>query len=142
MHVVTVSTLIVPILRSATLKATVHSVFAEAANLVSDDGNWFSVVSDKIGNGPLNAVVDHEAVLALLRQGEVVSGDGRWLDGASGVRLDMKAAETWNPYLALDRLACWPGVVRENLRWLRTALPLEAPSASLASAPADHTQGA
>lgn len=142
MYIQSISQTIAPLLHRADLEATVESAFAEACNLVTADGERFSLVSAAVGNGPLNAVVNPAAALSLLRQHQRVDGNGRFLTLSAGYHLDLTQAEVWDPVPQYERLAAWPQVVVRNLNWLRETLPLDAPSASLAAAPAYHTQGA
>lgn len=142
MHLESISTRVSPLFRRPGLEARVESAFAEAANLVTPHGAALALVSQRIGNGPLNAVVSHAQALALLRRDDVVRGDGQWLHLGQGWRLDLARAAPWNPQPDYGRLARWPRVVARNLAWLRQHLPLEAPQASLAARPLASTQGA
>jgi hypothetical protein len=142
MQIESISVRILPLLRDPNLLATVESVFAEACNLVSDDGRRFALVSPRIGDGPQNAVVGPVEAVALLHEEQRISGDGRRLYLAPGFRLDLAEARHWDPLPRYERLAQWPRVVHNNLCWLRDTLPLDAPPASLLSGPAYHTQGA
>ena len=63
MHIESISSRVSPILRSPGLAARVESAFAEAVNLVTPHGAAFSLVSRRVGNGPLNAVVSHPQAL-------------------------------------------------------------------------------
>jgi hypothetical protein len=111
-------------------------------NLVTVHGNFFCLVNERIGNGPLNAIVDPESLLAVVNRNDVVTGDGRWLRLGRGWRVDLAGAPVWEAQPSYQRWARWPEVVRDNLEKLSQDLPLEAPPASLAAAPAYHTQGA
>jgi hypothetical protein len=142
MRLTAISSYIAPMLKQHSLRARVDSAFAEAVNLRAESGSYFALVGDRIGNGPLNAVVDTQALLAVMRPGDEVSGDGRWLRLAPGWQLDLSCAVIWDTCPDYGRLAQRPQVVQANLQRLRTGLPLEAPPASLAAAPAFHTQGA
>lgn len=142
MHLQSISLRIVSLLRSPDLVATVESVFAEACNLTTEEGVVFALVSDKVGNGPINAVLSHHQALALLQEGREVTGNGRWLNLGPGWRLSLAEAQEWNPYPDYERLGRWPSVVRGNADCLRRQLPLDAPPASLAATPATPTQGA
>lgn len=142
MHVESVSLRVLPVISRPGLRAEVDSVFAEACNLIAEDGALVSLVAPTIGNAPLNAVVGQMQLLAVLEKGDSVSGDGCFLRLGPGWRLDLRRATSWDPMLPYRVLARWPQVVRQNLAQLRTLFPLEAPPASLAAAPAYHTQGA
>lgn len=142
MHIESISTRVSPIFRRPGFQATVESAFAEAVNLVTPHGAALALVSGRLGNGPLNAVVSHPQALALLSRGDTVSGDGATLSLGKGWRLALAPAADWNPCPDYTRLARWPQVVGRNLAWLRQHLPLEAPQGSLAAQPQVATQGA
>lgn len=142
MHIESISQRILPLITGTSFRATVASVFAEACNLVTDTGDFISLVTPQIGNGPLNALINRPLGLPPLEQGDGVTGNGEWLRLGSGWRLSLTKACSWNPMPDYNQLALRPAVVRGNLAWLNTNLPLEAPPASLAAAPAYHTQGA
>lgn len=141
-RLISLSSMIVPVLAQPNLAARVESAFADAVNLVVQPGRYVALVSQRVGNGPLNAVVEPPALLAVLRPGDYVRGDGRRLRLGQSWELDLEAAEVWDPLPDYSRLASRPLVLRENLRRLRIEVPLEAPPSSLAAAPAYHTQGA
>ncbi|MEA3337933.1 MAG: DUF2877 domain-containing protein [Chloroflexota bacterium] len=141
-HLKSISATILPTLLDPELEATVESAFAEACNLVTLQGQHFALVSDKVGDGPLNAVVGRDQALALIDSGSRITGDGRCLHLGPGWRLDLEAAISWDPVPDFNRLAAWPFVVRTNLAWLRETIPLEAPTASFASEPQKQVQGA
>lgn len=142
MHLESISTRVSPLFRRAGFQATVESAFAEAVNLVTPHGAALALVSRRVGNGPLNAVVSHPQALALLSRGDIVSGDGATLSLGKGWRLALAPAVAWDPCPDYSRLAHWPQVVAHNVAWLRRRLPLEAPQASLAAQPLASTQGA
>ncbi|HRI57877.1 MAG TPA: hypothetical protein PK170_12375, partial [Anaerolineae bacterium] len=97
MHIESISSRVSPILRSPGLAARVESAFAEAVNLVTPHGAAFSLVSRRVGNGPLNAVVSHPQALAGLHPGARLRGDGQWLTQGDGWRLALTPATPWNP---------------------------------------------
>lgn len=142
MHVTSISLHIADYLRQPSLQGRVDSVFAEACNLALSSGAYLSLVSDGIGDGPLNAVLSHAEALCVLDPGDQVTGDGRWLVLGRGWRVDLQPAQSWDPCPNYYRLAIRPHVVMTNLAWLRHTLPLEAPAASFASLPAPSAQGA
>lgn len=142
MHIESISARVSPIFRRPGFHATVESAFAEAVNLVTPHGAALALVSQRAGNGPLNAVVSHHQALAVLNKNDIVRGDGAALSLGKGWRLALAPAVEWDPYPTYDRLARWPQVVARNLDWLRQHLPLEAPQASLAARPLVLTQGA
>jgi hypothetical protein len=142
MQLTSISSYVAPLLKAPGLRATVDSVFAEAINFVTESHVYWSLVSEAIGNGPLNVVVDTQSPLALWQRGDQVTGDGHWLHLAGRQRLALADAPIWDTCPRYDRLAQRPQVVQASLQRLRAGLPLEAPPASLAAAPAYHTQGA
>jgi hypothetical protein len=142
MHIESISICVSPIFRRPGLEARVESAFAEAVNLVTPHGAALALVSQRAGNGPLNAVVSHPQALAVLRKDDVVRGDGERLILGQGWRLALAPAQEWDPTPDYSRLARRPQVVARNLTWLRQHLPLEAPQASLAARPLALTQGA
>lgn len=142
MHIESISSRVSPIFRRPGFQATAESAFAEAVNLTTPHGAALALVSTRIGNGPLNAVVSHSQALALLSRGDTVSGDGAALSLGKGWRLALTPAVAWDPCPDYGRLALRPQVVARNLTWLRQHLPLEAPQDSLAAGPQALTQGA
>ncbi|HSN78577.1 MAG TPA: DUF2877 domain-containing protein [Anaerolineae bacterium] len=142
MHLESISARVSPLFHRPGLEARVESAFAEAVNLVTTAGAALALVSQHVGNGPLNAVVSHPQALALLCQDDVVRGDGQWLHLGQGWRLALAPAVTWDPYPEYSRLARWPQIVARNVDWLRRRLPLAAPQASLAAQPIASIQGA
>lgn len=130
------------LVRAPGLRARVESVFAEACNLVTENGQRFSLVSDQIGNGPLNAVLSRGRAICILSPGDQVTGDGSWLFLPCGLRADLHQARRWDPYPDYPRLAFRPHCVAKHVASLRNTLPLEAPPASLAARPGLSTQGA
>ena len=130
------------LLAAPDLRARVESVFAEACNLVTETGQRFSLVSDRIGDGPLNAVLSHADALCVLDPGSQITGDGRWLILGHGWRVDLRRAQSWDPFPNYHRLAVRPRAVMTNVAWLQRTLPLIAPPSSFASLPAPSTEGA
>ena len=130
------------LLAAPDLRARVESVFAEACNLVTDTGQRFSLVSDRIGDGPLNAVLSQAGALCVLDPGSQITGDGRWLILGHGWRVDLQRAQSWDPFPNYYRLAVSPRAVMTNVAWLHRTLPLIAPPSSFASLPAPSTEGA
>ena len=91
----TISLDVADLLAAPDLRARVESVFAEACNLVTDTGQRFSLVSDRIGDGTLNAVLSHAGTLCVLDPGSQITGDGRWLILGHGRRVDLRRAPSW-----------------------------------------------
>jgi len=143
MHLESISTRVSPILRRPGFQATVESAFSEAVNLVTPAGAALALVSRRIGNGPLNAVVSHFQVLAsLLHPGDTIHGDGAALSLGQDWRLALAPAADWDPHPDYSILARRPRVVAGNLDWLRHHLLLEAPPTSLAAPRPAVTPGA
>lgn len=142
MRLTSISSYIAPVLCQPQLEARVDSAYAEVVNLVTVHGNFFCLASERVGNGPLNAVVHPESLLAVLSRNDIVEGDGRWLWLDRRWRVDLAGAATWQAQPSYQAWERWPQVVRDNVIKLQLDLPLEAPPASLAAAPAYHTQGA
>ena len=109
---------------------------------MTESGQRFSLVSDRIGDGPLNVVLSQAEALCVLDPGSQVTGDGRWLILGHGWRLDLRHAQSWDPFPNYHRLAVRPHAVMTNVAWLRRTLPLVAPPSSFASLPAPSTEGA
>jgi len=133
---------VVGLMRAPDLRARVESVFAEACNLVTESGQRFSLVSDRIGDGPLNAALSHAKALCVLDPGSQITGDGRWLILGHGWQVDLRRAQSWDPFPNYRRLAVRPHAVMTNVAWLHRTLPLIAPPSSFASLPAPSTEGA
>lgn len=142
MQLKSLSSYIAPVLKRPGLQARVDSVFAEAVTLVVEPRTYWSLVSERAGNGPLNAVVQSPALLTLLRCGDQVTGDGRRLRLASGWRLSLSGVSQWNAYPSYQRLAQNPQVVRASLDRLRSEVSLKTPPASLAAAASPHARRA
>jgi hypothetical protein len=79
----------------------VHSVFARACNLVSDDGMLLGIVQGPAWNGPATLVLAPGALPApltgLLRPGAPARRDGNRLWIADRVGLELSAARLWAP---------------------------------------------
>lgn len=133
MHIQTISSRVAPILHTPGLTARVESAFAEAVNLVTPQGAIFALVSPRVGNGPLNALVSHPQALAAVQPGAQMRGDGQWLALDERWRLALAPAAQWNPIPDYTRLARGPQAVRRNLAALPGFLAQHAPPASLAA---------
>ncbi len=108
--------------RAPGLRARVESAFADACNLVTASGERFALVTQHVGDGPLNALVDCAEALRRLTPGAEICGDGCWLELAPGLP-------------DYGRLALRPDRVQKHVAWLRQVIPLIAPAASLAAQP-------
>jgi hypothetical protein len=133
---------VIDLVQAPDLRARVESVFAEACNLVTESGQRFSLVSDRIGDGPLNAVLSHAEALCVLDPGSEVTGDARWLHLGHGWRIDLRRAQSWDPVPNYQRLAVSPHAVMTNVAWLWRTLPVIASPSSFAALPAPSTEGA
>ena len=143
------------------LCARVESAFAEACNLVAESGQRFSLVSDRIGDGPLNAVLDDHRPLCTLSPGDRVTSDGRRLflnscsgesggsvrpilshpsrlqqsmDADRGLRVDLQQARLWDPCPDYARLGFRP--YRDGPRRLTVPYPATEGAASQSSSAA------
>jgi hypothetical protein len=120
---------------------SVLSVFTGACNLVSRQGEVLALVSQRVGNGPLNIVLEGNGFLARgLEVGLPVKGDGRGIRVGEALnnelyRVSLAEAEVWEPWLEGDGLNVdWPGL-KVNLAVLHDHLIAQAPAESLACLP-------
>lgn len=75
----------------------VLSVFAGACNLVSDQGEVVALVSQRVGNGPLNIVLNGDGFLFRgLEPGLSVEGDGCNIQAGEAL-VGLAGAEVWEP---------------------------------------------
>jgi len=117
---------------------SVLSVFAEACNLVSDQGEVVALVSQRVGNGPLNIVLEGDGFLSRgLEAGLPVEGDGRGIRiggalNSEPYRVSLAGAEVWEPRLEWDRLNADRPELKANLAILHDHLIAQAPAESLA----------
>lgn len=133
MQIDSISARVSPLLRRPGLEARVESAFAEALNLVTPQGAAFALVSRRVGNGPLNALVSPPQALAAVPPGALLAGDGQWLTLDAERRLALAPAVEWDPLPDYRGLAAGPQTVRHNLAWLPGYLAQRAPAASLAA---------
>jgi hypothetical protein len=126
---------------------SVLSVFAEVCNLVSDQDEVVALVSQRVGNGPLNIVLEGNGFLAKgLEVGLPVKGDGRGIRVGEALnnepyRVSLAGAEIWEPWLEWDGLNVdWPGL-EANLAVLHDHLIAQAPAESLACLLAANAAG-
>jgi hypothetical protein len=112
---------------------SVLSVFAEACNLVSHQGEVVALVSQQVGNGPLNIVLEGNGFLPRgLEAGLPVEADGRSIRVGEALTVSLAGAEVWEPRLEWAGLnADRPGL-RANLAVLHDHLIAQAPAESLA----------
>ncbi len=116
---------------------SVLSVFAGACNLVSDQGEVVTLVSQRVGNGPLNIVLEGDGFLSRgLEAGLPVEGDGGSIRVGEALhnepyRVSLAGAEVWEPWLEWEGLdADRPGL-KANLAVLHDHLIAQAPAESL-----------
>ena len=124
------------------LRGRVESAFPEACNLATEEGRRFSLVSKRVGDGPINAVVDAGRALCLVNPGAELAGDGQRLVVGKSLTIDLCSARVWSPYPNYHDLALRPARVLERVAYLQHALPLVSPQASLAAQPSCLGQGA
>jgi len=79
----------------------VHSVFKEVFNIVTENEELISVVSQNVGPGPINIVVDLPSQLTMfslgVSQGQLVFSEGDMLLISSNVEISMKYASEYRP---------------------------------------------
>ncbi len=112
---------------------SVLSVFKGACNLISEEGEIVALVSQRVGNGPLNIVLEGDGFLARgLEAGLPVEGDGHSIRVGEALRVSLAGAEVWEPRLEWDGLnADRPGL-EANLAVLHDHLIAQASAESLA----------
>jgi hypothetical protein len=117
---------------------SVLSVFAEACNLVSDQGEVVALVSQRVGNGPLNVVLEGDGFLSRgLEAGLPVEGDGRSIRVREALnnepyRVSLAGTEVWEPRLKWEWLRADRPGLKANLAVLHDHLIAQAPAESLA----------
>jgi hypothetical protein len=79
----------------------VHSVFNDAFNIATGDGGLISVVSKRVGSGPINVVVDLEGNSSMLslhvNQRQLVTNEGNALLVHDSVRISLNHASEYKP---------------------------------------------
>jgi len=117
---------------------SVLSVFTGVCNLVSDQGEVVALVSQRVGNGPLNIVLEGDGLLARgWEAGLPVKGDGRGIRVGEALNneplmVSLAGAEVWEPRLEWAGLnADWPGL-KASLAVLHDHLIAQASAESLA----------
>lgn len=111
------------------MSLTVESVFADVCNLVAPDGQRYCLVSEAIGDGPLNVVLNRSEPFAVIEIGDQVTADDRGLLVGRGWRIDLSRARSWDPVPRYDRLAAWPRIVQANIAWLDRNAGIRSPLA-------------
>jgi hypothetical protein len=126
--------------------ARVLAVFEHACDLVTRDGDVLALVTPRIGDGPLNVVVDGAAGLfAGIDAGEPVALEGERLR-VGGLGIDLRGAVVWEPRPDWDTLRARRAVIVSRLPLLRALCLRHAPTGSLlgllgAPPPADLPAG-
>ena len=112
---------------------SVLSVFSGACNLVSDQGEVVALVSQPVGNGPLNIVFEGDRLLARgLKAGLPVEGDGRSIRIVEALIVSLAGAEVWEPRLEWAGLNAERPGLKANLAVLHDHLIAQASAESLA----------
>jgi len=133
LQAVSISQPVMAILGRESFAGSVLSVFAGACNLVSDQGEVVTLVSQRVGNGPLNIVLEGEGFLDKgLEAGSPVEGDGCSIRVGEALVVSLVGVEVWEPRLGWAGLnADRPGL-KANLAVLHDHLIAQAPMESLA----------
>ncbi|MDH4138678.1 MAG: DUF2877 domain-containing protein, partial [Anaerolineae bacterium] len=112
---------------------SVLSVFAGACNLVSDQGEIVALVSPRVGNGPLNIVLEKNGFLSRgLEAGLSVEGDGHSVRIGEALVVSLMEAEVWEPRLEWVGLNADRPRLEANLAILHDHSIAQAPAESLA----------
>ena len=130
---VSISQPVMATLQRESFAGSVLSVFAEACNLVSDQGEMVALVSQRVGNGPLNIVLEGYGFLSRgLETGLPVEGDGCGIQVGEALVISLAKAEVWEPRLEWDGLDTDQPGLKANLAVLHDHLIAQAPAESLA----------
>jgi hypothetical protein len=138
LQAVSISQPVMATLEKEGFAGSVLSVFAGACNLVSDQGEVVALVSQRVGNGPLNIVLEKDAFLSMgLEAGLPVKGDRRSIRVGEALnsepyRISLAGAEVWEPRLEWDGLDADRPALKANLAYLHDYLIAQAPAESLA----------
>jgi hypothetical protein len=112
---------------------SVLSVFARACNLVNDQGEIVALVSQRVGNGPLNIVLEGDGFLPRgLEAGLPLEGNGRSIRVGEALVVSLTGAEVWEPWLEWKGLNAERPGLEANLAVLHDHLIAQAPAESLA----------
>jgi hypothetical protein len=137
LQAVSISRPVMAMLEKEGFAGSVLSVFVGACNLVSDQGEVVALVSQRVGNGPLNIVLEKDRFLSTgLEAGLPVKGDGRSIRVGEALHkepysISLARAEVWEPRLEWAGLdADRPGL-KANLTALHDHLTAQAPLESL-----------
>jgi hypothetical protein len=107
--------------RAGRLRGRVHSVFRRAVNLVTDDGELFTLAARGLGNAPQTALLPvHDLRSTGMALGNAVHARAGqlWIGDRLGVTFD--TASVWT--CVLPRWRATPPRVSANLAWLQGAL--------------------
>lgn len=133
LQAVSISQPVMAMLEREGFAGSVLSVFAGACNLVNAQGEVVALVSQRVGNGPLNIVLKGNGFLFKgLEAGLPVEGEGRSIQIGEAWVVSLAGAEVWEPQLEWEGLNTdWPGL-KTNLAILHDHLIAQAPMESLA----------
>ncbi len=113
---------------------SVLSVFARACNLVNDQSEIVALVSQRVGNGPLNIVLEGDGFLPKgLDVGLPVKGNRCGIRIGEALVVSLAGAEVWEPWLQWEKLNAERPGAEANLAVLHDHLITQAPAESLAS---------
>jgi hypothetical protein len=138
LQAVSISQPVMDTLEKEGFTGSVLSVFTGACNLVSDQGEVLALVSQRVGNGPLNIVLEGDGFLARgLEVGSPVKGDGRGIRVGEALhnepyRVSLAGAEVWEPRLEWEGLNVDLPGLKASLAVLHDHLIAQAPAESLA----------
>ena len=133
LQAVSISQPVMVTLERGDFAGSVLSVFAEACNLISDQGEIVALVSQRVGNGPLNIVLEGYGFLSRsLEVGLPAEGDGRSIRVGEALMVSLAGAEVWEPQLEWEGLDTDQPGLKTNLAILHDHLIAQAPAESLA----------
>jgi len=133
LQAVSISQPVMVTLERGDFAGSVLSVFAEACNLISDQGEIVALVSQRVGNGPLNIVLEGYGFLSRsLEVGLPAEGDGRSIRVGEALMVSLAGAEVWEPRLEWQGLDTDQPGLKTNLAILHDHLIAQAPAESLA----------
>jgi hypothetical protein len=133
LQAVSISQPVMATLEQEGFAGSVLSVFVRACNLVSDQGEIVALVSQRVGNGPLNIVLEEDGFLSRsLEAGSPAEGDGRTIRVGEALVVSLAGAEVWEPWLEWEALNAERPGLEANLAVLHDHLIAQAPAESLA----------
>jgi len=118
-------------LRRGQFAGRVLAVFEQACDLVTPDGEVVALVTSRIGDGPLNIVVEGVgALFSGVERGARVTLEQDWLR-AGDLQVYLGAARLWEPRPNWELLRAQGAAVGAPLTLLRTLCLTHAPAGSL-----------